>query len=134
MVGKSRFGGLFSVLSSRDIAVIRDTESFLMADPDYWGEPEERSSIEGLLDYESEDYPGIENLSIDELIEASKGLIDQLKDMTTPGHFGGKGSVVVQNPESGRIAGKYRYWITKLQPILAKLERVKSKLENESLD
>ena len=80
-----RYGGLFSHLSSRDIAIIRNAEQFFLSDPHYPLYENERSDIQDILELYEDDYPGLENLSLDQLEEAIEGLLEQFdQEMINP--------------------------------------------------
>ena len=140
MVGKSRFGGLFSVLNRRDLNIIRLVEGYFDSQPDYYG------------DLMSNMEEPIEELSIDELIGWVDTYIINLRyergiDTTQEKMWPGSTSSFFQevsdyqkqmSPERkvqwAEGQRQSRYWEVQLRPILAKLEKAKNRLENEELE
>ena len=134
-----RYGGIFSPLNSRDLTIIRDAEAHLMSDPDYALEDEEKEDIRDILEYWDEDnpYPGIEGLSIDELVEAIRGLLEQFNLQTS--HVGSTQHYSRSLSEGERASSEehtrtYRYWTSQLQKVLRKLRNFQRKLDNGDLD
>ena len=139
VVGRQRYGGIFSKLNRGDIGVIRDAETFLLTDPDYGLTIDEIDDVMSLVGdkYDEDEFPGLENLTIDDLIEVTKGLRSQIASVSS---LDQKGYEIERTyPESqridrGRVVGKYRYWEQQLGKVLQKLYRVQNQLENEELN
>jgi len=130
MVGKSRFGGIFSILSRRDVNVIKTAEAHLLSDEDFGGDvPLEE---------------GLDDLSIDEVIEGVKLYIEYFRQERVTGYMDSPGNYKEMvdwqktlSPERkvewAEMQRQARYWQAQLQPILKKLKRAQTKLQNEEL-
>jgi len=130
MVGKSRFGGIFSYLNRRDLNTIKTIESWYHSRPDRY-----------LTDlYLDDDYnqfyktPLLSEMSLDEIIEGVEAYIGYLQEERE----GEDPDYVAELDQEERsqwaeIQGKARYFEAQLQPILKRLKRAKTRLENEEL-
>ena len=134
MVGKSRFGGLFSVLNRKDISTIRLVESHLESQPDF-----ETHLV--LADSDT----NLEDMSIDEIIEGVEEYIGYLQEYR--GVREGTPSLDFQEMRDWQRnlsseekvtwaegQRQSRYWEAQLRPVLKKLKRYETRLQNEALD
>ena len=132
MVGRSRFGGLFSILNHRDIQTIRQAEAHIeIADPD--------------LDDEMFPLAGgkIEDMSINEIIDGLEVYLSYLQIDRGEGLHNTeddpyleevrkenweyqmnleRGLSSEERAKLGEEKGKSRYWESQLNPILNKLK------------
>ena len=135
MVARDRFGGLFSVLSRRDVQTLKDFEVWYrdyasdFIDEDAFIEQEagfsdrkEPVTVDNLLTHSTEDILAFIKSVREEMawMCASYGLEDYSLPYDTS-----------DKPEQLR---QCRHWIAKLDPIIKKLTKVVDRLRNEALD
>jgi len=134
MVGKSRFGGLFSILSRRDINTIRLVETHIESSPDF-------ESDLALADSDT----NLEDMPLDEILDGVRHYIEYLREERGTGDLQSKSEFQEiadwqkdlsseRKVEWAERQGTSRYWEAKLKPIAVKLEKAKNRLENEALD
>ncbi len=111
MSGRSRYGGIFSSISQRDLNTVRSAEAFLLNDDDFLGD-----TGETITSYQENEYPGLEGLTRPELIKVIKlykGYMDETSRMPA------------QSLEHAEYIIPHRLWSSKLGHVLQKLERSK---------
>ena len=139
MVGRSRFGGIYSVLSQRELSTLKDFETFLeLQDPDI---------EEDLLKFAGDK---VQDLTIEEMIDGIELYIEWMQ-MSRGETYGSsedpdytkqfnreireeqrlkeKGLTSSERVREGQSKGQSRHWEGQLSTILHKLKRHQTKQE-----
>ena len=125
-----RIGGIFPILTQREFNTIKQAEANLLSDESFEGD-----TYESIGNY-SDDTP-LEQYSVADITEVVELYSEYFRagynvESEAGGFF--KEASQVDKARLSEYKRGNRYWGSKLQPILKKLKRVKSRLENEALD
>ena len=140
MVGRSRFGGIYSILSQRDLNTIRSVEGYFETAEHF------RSSLADQIIFSGfGDRKHIEDMTLDEIVEGLETYIGYFQEIRGVGIFADSDtySEMMEDMEDwsteSRVwwadtQGQSRYWEGQLSPILGKLKRYQNRLQNEELN